>query len=174
MPQASTAFLIFISDIHLHWFHHTPLACTTSSYHALNTLVLTRFNPSRDNYESNKLNSPANPPYSNPDPALAHRPAAMDTDDNQAIQYLESLLGRALRIHTTDSRMFVGIFKCTDAVGVLPQWPKTLSVLISDCLSGPEHYPRKHLRIPLPHPINRASRRQHRTRNVGRGIREAT
>lgn len=43
----------------------------------------------------------------------------MDTDDNQAIQYLEGLLGRAFRVHTTDSRMFVGIFKCTDAVGIL-------------------------------------------------------
>ncbi|KAJ5234859.1 Ribonucleoprotein LSM domain eukaryotic/archaea-type [Penicillium citrinum] len=32
-----------------------------------------------------------------------------------AVQYLEGLLGRSLRVHTTDSRMFVGIFKCTDA-----------------------------------------------------------
>jgi hypothetical protein len=38
----------------------------------------------------------------------------MDTE--QAVQYLDGLLGRQLRIHTTDSRMFVGIFKCTDAV----------------------------------------------------------
>ena len=37
-------------------------------------------------------------------------------EDNQAVQYLESLLGRTLRIHTTDTRMFVGLFKCTDAV----------------------------------------------------------
>ncbi|KAJ5808707.1 hypothetical protein N7474_009976 [Penicillium riverlandense] len=39
----------------------------------------------------------------------------MSTDDDQSIQFLEGLLGRALRVHTTDSRMFVGIFKCTDA-----------------------------------------------------------
>lgn len=32
-----------------------------------------------------------------------------------AVQYLDGLLGRSLRVHTTDSRMFVGIFKCTDA-----------------------------------------------------------
>lgn len=37
-----------------------------------------------------------------------------------AVQYLEGLLGRSLRVHTTDSRMFVGIFKCTDAVSKLP------------------------------------------------------
>ncbi|KLJ12118.1 hypothetical protein EMPG_12763 [Blastomyces silverae] len=32
----------------------------------------------------------------------------------QAVQYLESLLGKTLRIHTTDTRLFVGTFKCTD------------------------------------------------------------
>ncbi|OKL64601.1 hypothetical protein UA08_00110 [Talaromyces atroroseus] len=30
------------------------------------------------------------------------------------VSFLQSLLGRNLRIHTTDTRMFVGIFKCTD------------------------------------------------------------
>lgn len=37
-------------------------------------------------------------------------------EDTQATQYLENLLGRTLRIHTTDTRMFIGLFKCTDAV----------------------------------------------------------
>ena len=37
-------------------------------------------------------------------------------EDTQATQYLEGLLGRNLRIHTTDTRMFIGVFKCTDAV----------------------------------------------------------
>jgi hypothetical protein len=37
-------------------------------------------------------------------------------ETGHAVQYLEGLLGRSLRVHTTDSRMFVGIFKCTDAV----------------------------------------------------------
>lgn len=41
-------------------------------------------------------------------------PTTMDHD--QSVQYLEGLLGRTLRIHTTDTRMFVGLFKCTDAV----------------------------------------------------------
>jgi len=40
----------------------------------------------------------------------------MDTE--QAVEYLHGLLGRQLRIHTTDSRMFVGLFKCTDAVSI--------------------------------------------------------
>ncbi|KAJ5748588.1 uncharacterized protein N7511_010284 [Penicillium nucicola] len=36
-------------------------------------------------------------------------------DNSQGTQYLERLLGRSLRIHTTDTRMFTGLFKCTDA-----------------------------------------------------------
>jgi hypothetical protein len=34
--------------------------------------------------------------------------------------YLQSLLGRTLCIHTTDKRMFVGTFKCTDMVRCYP------------------------------------------------------
>ncbi|PYH66389.1 LSM domain-containing protein [Aspergillus vadensis CBS 113365] len=36
-------------------------------------------------------------------------------DGNQAVQYLDSLIGRTLRVHATDTRIFVGTFKCTDA-----------------------------------------------------------
>ncbi|KAJ5174947.1 uncharacterized protein N7482_000824 [Penicillium canariense] len=36
-------------------------------------------------------------------------------DNEKAIEYLNGLLGRTLRIHATDGRMFVGLFKCTDA-----------------------------------------------------------
>ncbi|EMR69792.1 putative lsm domain-containing protein [Eutypa lata UCREL1] len=32
----------------------------------------------------------------------------------EAEAFLKSLVNRTLRIHTTDSRMFVGTFKCTD------------------------------------------------------------
>jgi len=39
-------------------------------------------------------------------------------DNAQAVSYLESLIGRTLRVHTTDTRMFVGTFKCTDMVGI--------------------------------------------------------
>ncbi|KAL4820590.1 hypothetical protein BDW67DRAFT_96857 [Aspergillus spinulosporus] len=36
-------------------------------------------------------------------------------DESKAVQYLESLIGRTLRVHATDTRIFVGVFKCTDA-----------------------------------------------------------
>jgi hypothetical protein len=45
-------------------------------------------------------------------------------DDSVHINYLQSLLGRNLRIHTTDTRMLVGIFKCTDMVRP-PSGPST-------------------------------------------------
>lgn len=37
----------------------------------------------------------------------------MDPNE-EATSYLHSMLGQNLRIHTTDTRMFVGDFKCTD------------------------------------------------------------
>ncbi|KAF7594795.1 hypothetical protein BBP40_008298 [Aspergillus hancockii] len=36
-------------------------------------------------------------------------------EENQAVQYLESLIGQTLRVHATDTRIFVGTFKCTDS-----------------------------------------------------------
>lgn len=39
-------------------------------------------------------------------------------DNKTAQEFLGSLLGKQLRIHTTDARMFVGEFKCTDNVGL--------------------------------------------------------
>ncbi|RMJ21519.1 hypothetical protein PHISP_07605 [Aspergillus sp. HF37] len=36
-------------------------------------------------------------------------------DQSEAVQYLDSLIGQTLRVHTTDTRIFVGTFKCTDA-----------------------------------------------------------
>lgn len=36
--------------------------------------------------------------------------------DTQDVDYLSSLLGMQLRVHTTDDRMFVGEFRCTDNV----------------------------------------------------------
>lgn len=38
-------------------------------------------------------------------------------DKDEARGFLESLLNKKLRIHTTDERMFWGEFKCTDPVG---------------------------------------------------------
>jgi small nuclear ribonucleoprotein (snRNP)-like protein len=37
-------------------------------------------------------------------------------DKDEARGFLESLLNKKLRIHTTDERMFWGEFKCTDPV----------------------------------------------------------
>lgn len=42
----------------------------------------------------------------------------MDTE--KAVSYLNGLLGRTMRIHASDGRMFVGLFKCTDAVSSIP------------------------------------------------------
>lgn len=49
-------------------------------------------------------------------------------ETGHAVQYLEGLLGRSLRVHTTDSRMFVGIFKCTDAVSSFRQPHQPISL----------------------------------------------
>lgn len=35
-------------------------------------------------------------------------------EHDEATEYLSSMLGKQLRIYTTDTRMFVGDFKCTD------------------------------------------------------------
>ncbi|KAH8693744.1 hypothetical protein BGW36DRAFT_209924 [Talaromyces proteolyticus] len=40
--------------------------------------------------------------------------ASNTVDNSKETAFLTSLLGRTLRIHTTDKRMFVGTFKCTD------------------------------------------------------------
>ena len=40
-------------------------------------------------------------------------------NNNDAVEYISSLLGRMFRIHTVDERMFVGEFKCTDSVNFL-------------------------------------------------------
>lgn len=39
-------------------------------------------------------------------------------DPDEATEFLSSMLGQQLRIHTTDTRMFVGDFKCTDNVSL--------------------------------------------------------
>lgn len=40
----------------------------------------------------------------------------MDRNNVEATEYLTALLNKTLRIHTTDSRIFVGTMKCTDQV----------------------------------------------------------
>ncbi|KAH0290404.1 hypothetical protein M436DRAFT_71801 [Aureobasidium namibiae CBS 147.97] len=38
----------------------------------------------------------------------------METSNTEAVEYLHHLLNKTLRIHTSDSRIFVGTMKCTD------------------------------------------------------------
>lgn len=46
--------------------------------------------------------------------AAAPGPSTQEPPAGEA--YLNSLINKTLRVLTTDSRMFVGTFKCTDAV----------------------------------------------------------
>ena len=84
--------------------------------------------------------------------------------------YLTSLLNRNLRVHTTDSRMFLGQFKCTDSVFLPFSFPSILRTTISHSNFnltpplGSKHRPRPRLRIPDPtspqnRPIHRIYRR---------------
>ncbi|KAI1325737.1 hypothetical protein F5Y16DRAFT_255385 [Xylariaceae sp. FL0255] len=45
---------------------------------------------------------------------LAQSSMSETTGNADAVAYLQSLLNKTLRIHTTDGRMFIGTFKCTD------------------------------------------------------------
>jgi len=42
-------------------------------------------------------------------------------DNVKANSYLEELLNKKLRVYTSDSRMFLGDFKCTDNVTQRPE-----------------------------------------------------
>ena len=43
-------------------------------------------------------------------------PAQEKLEKVDAESFIRRLINKQLRIHTTDSRMFVGVFKCTDPV----------------------------------------------------------
>jgi hypothetical protein len=51
-------------------------------------------------------------------------------DNESAVKYLEVLLNRTLRAHTSDGRMFLGEFKCTDNV-LPPGVPCAIILIIS-------------------------------------------
>lgn len=44
----------------------------------------------------------------------------MATTNAEAKDYLNGLLNKSLRVTTTDKRMFLGEFKCTDSVAISP------------------------------------------------------
>ena len=67
------------------------------------------------------------PPEHNLLPHSKQSKAKKIMDPNEeATSYLHSMLGQKLRIHTTDTRMFVGDFKCTDNVTRAPIIPHIL------------------------------------------------
>ncbi|KAF3021492.1 hypothetical protein G7054_g8902 [Neopestalotiopsis clavispora] len=47
-------------------------------------------------------------------PAEQLQAPAADLDKAEAASYLQSLVNKTLRVYTTDARLFVGTFKCTD------------------------------------------------------------
>lgn len=49
-------------------------------------------------------------------PSAEPEAPAVDSSKAEAESYLESLINKTLRVYTTDSRLFVGTFKCTDPV----------------------------------------------------------
>ncbi|KAK0640480.1 hypothetical protein DIS24_g9284 [Lasiodiplodia hormozganensis] len=49
-----------------------------------------------------------------PTPASATTPSPSTVSPTQAITYLTQFIGRNLRVHVTDKRMFIGQMKCTD------------------------------------------------------------
>jgi small nuclear ribonucleoprotein (snRNP)-like protein len=69
-------------------------------------------------------------------------------EKSQAEDYLRSLLNKTLRITTSDTRMFLGQFKCTDSVGPLPSpvslfprpipIPNTSQILSNQILTPPQ------------------------------------
>lgn len=49
-----------------------------------------------------------------------HHRSKMATTNAEAKDYLNGLLNKSLRVTTTDKRMFLGEFKCTDSVAISP------------------------------------------------------
>jgi small nuclear ribonucleoprotein (snRNP)-like protein len=61
--------------------------------------------------------------------------AATISTKSEAEHYLHSLINKTLRIYTTDARLFVGTFKCTDPVGSAP-WDSDTRAVIDKCLQN--------------------------------------
>ena len=54
-------------------------------------------------------------------------------DQDEAREYLTSLLNKNLRVHTTDGRLFWGTFKCTDPVCAKHPFASEPRMKITDC-----------------------------------------
>jgi N-alpha-acetyltransferase 38, NatC auxiliary subunit len=71
-------------------------------------------------------------------------------EKSQAEDYLTSLLNKTLRVTTTDTRMFLGQFKCTDSVPFPSSFPSSL--VPPPCFPfSPSSKTLPHPSIPLPH-----------------------
>jgi len=96
---------------------------------------------------------PTNPPTS-PSKAetrqnsLTH--ATNQMDNSEATSYLTSLLNKTLRVHTADTRIFVGQMKCTDKVGLAGLGIASSSLRYSFTLVGSQSHPLPHTRIQTP------------------------
>ncbi|KAI1844566.1 hypothetical protein JX266_009239 [Neoarthrinium moseri] len=64
-----------------------------------------------------------------PEPEASTIPAP-SPEKVEAEAYLQSLINKTLRIYTTDARLFVGTFKCTDPVRK-PGFPPDILVLLT-------------------------------------------
>jgi hypothetical protein len=53
----------------------------------------------------------------------------MSNTNAEATEYLHHLLNKTLRVHTTDSRIFVGTMKCTDRVRLPLPFPRSFPLL---------------------------------------------
>jgi hypothetical protein len=52
-----------------------------------------------------------------PDPlSQARNPRVSPAEKEEAQAYLQTLINKTLQVYTTDARLFVGTFKCTDPV----------------------------------------------------------
>ena len=51
-----------------------------------------------------------------------------DMEEKDAVDFLESLLGRQFRLHTDDGRIFLGDFKCTDNVSLASKQASALLI----------------------------------------------
>ena len=103
--------------------------------------------------------------------------SASTSSVDSAIAYLTSILNTTLHIHTTDERMFVGLFKCTDNVKLpfnlftpshhshayilplrkkessqpLSPHPHPLTYRTNAPPLGTQHHPQPSLRVPTSH-----------------------
>jgi hypothetical protein len=106
------------------------------------------------------------PAFSPPLPSLSltihYRKSLRNTEmeKSQAEDYLTSLLNKTLRVTTTDTRMFLGQFKCTDSVRVSLCKPANIPA----SLSQPVHSSLSLSRLKQRHSRNRAD--AHQDRNI--------